>query len=68
MHSGSLGSGHYTAYAYNEEANAWYYFNDSHVSLVHDVDSVRTQSAYVLFYKRKESTSNVEQEQVVNTL
>jgi hypothetical protein len=28
-HSGGLGGGHYTAYAFNCELNSWYYFNDS---------------------------------------
>ncbi|KAJ2181317.1 hypothetical protein GGF45_001584 [Coemansia sp. RSA 551] len=50
-HYGGMGGGHYTAYARNPEDNMWYDFNDSHVSKVHDPDSVKTEAAYMLFYR-----------------
>lgn len=48
-HYGSLGGGHYTAYAKNNEK--WYSFNDSSVSGV-DSGKVKGSGAYMLFYKR----------------
>ncbi|EGC31737.1 hypothetical protein DICPUDRAFT_50006 [Dictyostelium purpureum] len=66
-HYGSLGGGHYTAYALNEpetkEAKAngnsngngkWYKFDDSHVSEA-NVENVESEAAYVLFYRRKDT-------------
>ncbi|CAA7391267.1 unnamed protein product [Spirodela intermedia] len=50
-HYGGLGGGHYTAYAKLPKENRWYHFDDSHVSPVSG-DSVRTAAAYVLFYRR----------------
>lgn len=50
-HYGGLGGGHYTAYAKLIEGNSWYHFDDSHVSSVSE-DSIKTQAAYVLFYRR----------------
>lgn len=49
-HYGSLGGGHYTAYAKNEEK--WYSFNDSSVSGV-GAEKVKGSGAYILFYRRK---------------
>lgn len=49
-HYGSLGGGHYTAYAKNGEK--WYSFNDSSVSCV-DESRVKGSGAYILFYRRK---------------
>lgn len=52
-HFGSLGGGHYTAFARNFHNNRWYTFDDSHVS-EGDVSSLQTstsqQAAYLLFY------------------
>jgi ubiquitin carboxyl-terminal hydrolase 4/11/15 len=64
-HYGSLGGGHYTAYAKNPIYKKWYFlskeilhhrydFNDSCVSPVKS-SSVVSESAYVLFYRRKDS-------------
>ncbi|OMJ77878.1 hypothetical protein SteCoe_22441 [Stentor coeruleus] len=50
-HYGSMGGGHYTAYAKNVNGN-WYDFNDSSVSLLRDKSSLTSSAAYVLFYKR----------------
>ncbi len=58
-HSGTLGYGHYTAVAKNKKTNLWYEFNDSIVTKI-DPDKVCTSSAYVLFYKRKDITDDVD--------
>lgn len=49
-HYGSLGGGHYTAFAKNGEK--WYSFNDSSVSPV-EAGRVKGSGAYMLFYRRK---------------
>eukprot|EP01097_Dermamoeba_algensis_P003030 TRINITY_DN2224_c0_g1_i2.p1 TRINITY_DN2224_c0_g1~~TRINITY_DN2224_c0_g1_i2.p1 ORF type:complete len:150 (-),score=43.97 TRINITY_DN2224_c0_g1_i2:402-851(-) len=53
-HYGSLGGGHYTAFAKNRCTNHWYKFDDSSVSEVSSDESVITPAAYILFYKRKD--------------
>ncbi|KAF9133484.1 CSN-associated deubiquitinating enzyme Ubp12 [Mortierella sp. 14UC] len=55
-HMGGLGGGHYTAYAKNERTGEWYNFDDSHVSPVGNVDSIKSSSAYLLFYRRRNAT------------
>ncbi|KAF9968378.1 CSN-associated deubiquitinating enzyme Ubp12 [Mortierella alpina] len=52
-HMGGLGGGHYTAYAKNEKLDQWYNFDDSHVSPVANVESIKSPSAYLLFYRRR---------------
>jgi ubiquitin carboxyl-terminal hydrolase 4/11/15 len=42
-----------TAYAKNEKMDQWYNFDDSHVSPVANVESIKTSSAYLLFYRRR---------------
>eukprot|EP01119_Soliformovum_irregulare_P010385 TRINITY_DN254_c0_g1_i1.p1 TRINITY_DN254_c0_g1~~TRINITY_DN254_c0_g1_i1.p1 ORF type:complete len:927 (-),score=294.62 TRINITY_DN254_c0_g1_i1:361-3141(-) len=56
-HFGSMGGGHYTAYAKNENKNRWYGFNDSSVSEVSESE-VKTASAYVLFYRRRDPAAS----------
>lgn len=51
-HFGSMGFGHYTAYAKNYFTNKWYDFDDSHVTEKSESDIVNG-SAYVLFYRRR---------------
>lgn len=46
-HIGALGGGHYTAYAYNNQA--WRLYDDSICRQVNEED-VCTKDAYVLFY------------------
>jgi ubiquitin carboxyl-terminal hydrolase 4/11/15 len=53
-HYGSLGGGHYTAYAKNKNDGKWYKFDDSSVSPVEE-SRVKTSSGYVLFYQRKDT-------------
>ncbi|EFJ42377.1 hypothetical protein VOLCADRAFT_67166, partial [Volvox carteri f. nagariensis] len=69
-HYGSMGGGHYTAYAklpsppqdaQTQEAathsgDRWYCFDDSRVSSV-DPEGVRSPAAYVLFYRRRAEAS-----------
>ncbi|GFQ03504.1 ubiquitin carboxyl-terminal hydrolase 8 [Phtheirospermum japonicum] len=49
-HYGGMGGGHYTAFA-KHRLDRWYKFDDSHVYSVTE-EQIKTQSAYVLFYKR----------------
>lgn len=50
-HSGSVHSGHYTAYCrHPARESSWYEFNDSRVSAV-SASSLVTPEAYVLFYE-----------------
>lgn len=53
-HYGSMGGGHYTAYALNKLTDKWYKFDDSYVTEV-DEASVVSSSGYVLFYRRRDT-------------
>ncbi|KAE8722454.1 Ubiquitin carboxyl-terminal hydrolase 10 [Hibiscus syriacus] len=61
-HYGGLGGGHYTAYAKLIEENRWYHFDDNHVSPVDESD-IKTSAAYLLFYKRVRSETEMETEE-----
>lgn len=50
-HYGSVGFGHYTAFALHPQDNCWYSFDDSSVSKVSE-DQIVTGAAYILFYER----------------
>ncbi|XP_076894449.1 ubiquitin carboxyl-terminal hydrolase 5-like isoform X1 [Bidens hawaiensis] len=50
-HYGNLGSGHYTAHVKLLHENKWYNFDDNHVSIIGE-DDVKSNAAYVLFYRR----------------
>eukprot|EP00004_Rigifila_ramosa_P018775 TRINITY_DN470_c0_g1_i6.p1 TRINITY_DN470_c0_g1~~TRINITY_DN470_c0_g1_i6.p1 ORF type:complete len:1007 (-),score=229.61 TRINITY_DN470_c0_g1_i6:88-3000(-) len=52
-HMGGMGGGHYTAYAKNSLNQRWYLFDDSYASEV-DVSRIKSSSAYVLFYQRRD--------------
>merc|ERR1712083_591912 len=56
IHSGGLGGGHYIANAKNLHNGDWYDYNDSSCSSMNE-ESACTDSAYVLFYKRRDSDS-----------
>ena len=56
-HYGSMGFGHYTAYAKNPLTNKWYDFDDSRVQQVEEKD-VCTGAAYNLFYRRRDWHQN----------
>lgn len=52
-----MGFGHYTAYAKNALTNLWYQFDDSRVSLIDKnqlKDTIVNQSAYNLFFRRRD--------------
>jgi len=51
-HYGGLGGGHYTAYCRAGDDGSWHCFDDCHVSPV-DEAAVQSQSAYVLFFRRR---------------
>ena len=51
-HFGSLGFGHYTAYAKNPLNNKWYNFDDSNCSPVNE-ERIISDAAYNLFYRRR---------------
>ena len=51
-HSGGVMGGHYTSYIKNANGK-WYLFNDRAVNEVKQ-ESVVSQKAYVLFYRKKE--------------
>jgi ubiquitin carboxyl-terminal hydrolase 4/11/15 len=52
-HFGGMGGGHYTAFAQMPDDGKWYVFDDSHVSDVVSEDSVVSNAAYLLFYRRQ---------------
>jgi ubiquitin carboxyl-terminal hydrolase 8 len=51
-HSGGVLGGHYTSYIKNAN-NKWYHFNDTLVSEVSIINSIISQKAYCLFYRKK---------------
>merc|ERR1712130_671889 len=53
-HFGNLGGGHYTAYAKNINDKKWYNLDDSSVSELDSASRAKTESAYVLFYQRRQ--------------
>jgi ubiquitin C-terminal hydrolase len=62
-HYGSLGGGHYVAYAKNEQEKNWYCFNDSSVSRIEEEQLV-SPSAYVLFYRRRDLHLYINSDQI----
>ena len=52
-HFGSLHFGHYTSLIKNLQENKWYQYDDSHRSFVPE-DQIHKESAYILFYIRKD--------------
>lgn len=64
-HFGSMGFGHYTAYAKNYFNNKWYDYDDSHVSEMHGKDIV-TPSAYVLFYRKRNLKETIDLHSLYN--
>ncbi|KNC46828.1 uncharacterized protein AMSG_03259 [Thecamonas trahens ATCC 50062] len=50
-HMGSLGGGHYTAYARSPDTDSWFLFDDARVSSISPT-RVGGPSAYLLFYMR----------------
>ena len=52
-HSGSVYGGHYTSYVKNANGK-WYHFNDTTVTEIALTESIISQKAYVLFYRKKQ--------------
>ena len=52
-HFGGLGGGHYTAHALNDDG-VWCYYDDSRVTTDVDPKEVVSNSAYLLFYRRRD--------------
>ena len=52
-HFGGLGGGHYTAFAKSPADGKWYEFDDSSVRPVANPETVKSSSAYLLFYRRR---------------
>ncbi|EST09018.1 Peptidase C19, ubiquitin-specific peptidase, DUSP domain protein [Kalmanozyma brasiliensis GHG001] len=52
-HFGGLGGGHYTAFAKSPSDGKWYEFDDSSVRPVANPETVKSSSAYLLFYRRR---------------
>jgi len=52
-HFGSMGGGHYTAFARHRSDNKWYRYDDSTVTEISPSEIV-SRAAYVLFYRRKD--------------
>lgn len=53
-HMGSINGGHYVAYAKHHRTGIWYEFDDRRVSEVSE-DTVRSQEAYILVYRKATS-------------
>jgi len=51
-HSGGVHGGHYTAYVKNAN-NKWYLFNDTIVSEITDLGSLKSAKAYCFFYRKQ---------------
>jgi len=51
-HMGNVNGGHYTAHVKNMNG-MWYNFNDSSVSPINDVNVLKSNYAYCLFYRKK---------------
>jgi ubiquitin C-terminal hydrolase len=52
-HYGHLSGGHYTSYVKNEMDEKWYKYDDSSCSEIPE-SKIRSEHAYILFYKRKD--------------
>jgi len=65
-HTGTLGSGHYTAYVRNPITKTWFKLDDNTATKVDNVENIITDSAYMLFYinrafSEQESLDDIEQ-------
>ncbi|KAG1459781.1 hypothetical protein G6F56_006087 [Rhizopus delemar] len=57
-HYGGLGGGHYTACAQNPQNKNWYNFDDVSVNRL-DLNKLKTNAAYLLFYQRRRRENEV---------
>jgi ubiquitin carboxyl-terminal hydrolase 4/11/15 len=56
-HTGSIHSGHYTAYARQEINGPWYEFNDENVYQVYHENRIVSKNAYLLVYIRRQKNN-----------
>jgi ubiquitin carboxyl-terminal hydrolase 4/11 len=59
-HYGSVGGGHYTAYAQNFATKKWYEFDDSRVMPLAETKEVVSSAAYNLFYRLRDHVEDLE--------
>lgn len=55
-HYGSVGFGHYTAFAKSPVTNKWYNYDDSHCEEVTNLKSIVNSAAYNLFYRLRDDS------------
>jgi ubiquitin carboxyl-terminal hydrolase 8 len=53
-HIGNVHGGHYTAFV--KRGDQWIHFNDTSVSIIHNIQELITPMAYCLFYRKKNTT------------
>ncbi|KAJ3430369.1 ubiquitin carboxyl-terminal hydrolase [Anaeramoeba flamelloides] len=51
-HDGAFNGGHYYSYCKNFKSDIWFKYNDSVISEITDLGSLKTESAYILLYQR----------------
>lgn len=51
-HEGSMSNGHYYAFSWNYASRNWYYFNDSEIKLIKNLQKLVSPEAYILFYSK----------------
>jgi hypothetical protein len=66
-HYGSLSFGHYISVIKNLEENLWYQYDDSHRTLISE-DSIQKETAYILFYIRKDVQAMTHLDQVMPSI
>ena len=53
-HYGNTMGGHYTSFVKNAE-NKWVHYNDEQVNILQNINIIKTNNAYCLFYRKKNS-------------
>ncbi|XP_035230177.1 ubiquitin carboxyl-terminal hydrolase 20-like, partial [Stegodyphus dumicola] len=66
-HHGTAGSGHYTAYCFNNTNEQWYEFDDQYVTAVDD-EVVKHCEAYVLFYRKSNEGMRKKRDCAINLI
>ena len=61
-HSGTMGWGHYIAYAKSGHNQQWIEYDDSRTSIVHDLNKIISSNSYILFYRRQDFDFNTYEE------
>jgi ubiquitin carboxyl-terminal hydrolase 4/11/15 len=60
---GGLGGGHYTAYIKSFKDGKWYEANDSFTTAIPDPNSIKSASAYVLFYRQRSAETRLNEDE-----